>query len=223
MTREQIDKILQELRTSERAGLEEVDPTEVYCAAEFEAHRNGISVTVRIEDMGPIATPRPAIGATSRPTTVSSRRVTPTRRRSWRYSPHTGKTLMTRPGRETTALPARCPAPVTPLPPQGSAQTLTFSMPIDSGRQARAAALARTCSARRIGPVGVLTRLRDPGLGLVLVGEDRRTLRTAEGQPCDTLHGRGRHDRLPHASWPGSFRFQGCLHLLWSDRRRALR
>ena len=26
-------------------------------------------------------------------------------------------------------LPARCPAPVAPLPPQGSAQTLTFSMP----------------------------------------------------------------------------------------------
>ena len=32
----------------------------------------------------------------------------------------------------TTALPARCPTPVAPLPPRGSAQTLTLSMPIDT-------------------------------------------------------------------------------------------
>ncbi len=29
----------------------------------------------------------------------------------------------------TTALPARCPAPVAPLPPRSSVRTLTFSMP----------------------------------------------------------------------------------------------
>ena len=29
----------------------------------------------------------------------------------------------------TTSLPARCPAPVAPLPLRGSARTLTFSMP----------------------------------------------------------------------------------------------
>ena len=59
MTREQIDEILQELRTCERAGLEEVDRTEVYCAVEFEAYRNGIPVTVRIEDHGPDSYPAP--------------------------------------------------------------------------------------------------------------------------------------------------------------------
>ena len=32
----------------------------------------------------------------------------------------------------TTTLPARSPAPVAPLPPQGCAHILTFSMPIDS-------------------------------------------------------------------------------------------
>ena len=30
----------------------------------------------------------------------------------------------------TTSLPARCPAPVAPLPPRGSRRTGTFSMPI---------------------------------------------------------------------------------------------
>ena len=44
-----------------------------------------------------------------------------------------------------TPLPARCPAPVAPLPPLGSALTLTFSMPIDSRRSGGAfTALLRT-------------------------------------------------------------------------------
>ena len=38
----------------------------------------------------------------------------------------------------TTALPARRPAPVAPLPPRSSVRTLTFSMPIDTAAIRRA-------------------------------------------------------------------------------------
>lgn len=59
MTKEQIDEFLRELRANGRADLEEVDLTEVYCAAEFVAYRNGRRVRIRIEDHGPDCHPAP--------------------------------------------------------------------------------------------------------------------------------------------------------------------
>ena len=59
MTKAQADEVLETLRSVEEAGLEEVDLTEVYCVAEFEAYRNDKKVTIWIEDHGPDCHPAP--------------------------------------------------------------------------------------------------------------------------------------------------------------------
>ena len=126
MTEEQIDEFHRELRANGRADLEEVDLTEVYSAAEFEAYRNGRGSAFELRIMGPIATLNPAIGAVPRRTMVELRRVTAALRRSGRYPRCIGKTSTSQPWNEVALFRTRKPTTATrprPRYAQGMSRT----------------------------------------------------------------------------------------------------